>query len=324
MSHLLVTIDVECDKSRTWRTADPLRFRAVVDAIPNLLQPLFTRFGIRPTYLLSPEVIADDACCAVLRCVADAELGTHLHGEYIGPAPVAETLAGSMAAAMQGDYPPAIEQAKLAALTALFTKRLGSAPTAFRAGRYGVGPHSGRFLYELGYRVDSSVTPHLCWTNPRGQPQPDFRGCPERPYYVGPDHDLFTVGDSPLLEVPVTVLAKDVLPEARPVWPGAQAGEPVWFRPFYADERTLVDIVRHVANPAADAHPPRPLVMMFHNIELVADASPYTRSVADVRRYVDMLAIAFEAAVTAGFLPATLSEYQRFFERQHRRDARTR
>lgn len=306
MTRLLVTIDVECDKSPSWHTAVPLRFRGVTEAIPGLLQPLFARYGIRPTYLLSPEVLADDECVAVLRGLRDVELGTHLHGEYVGPPPEIDPPDESVTLAMQGDYPPEIERAKLRTLTDRFRERMGYAPTAFRAGRFGIGRHSGRWLYELGYRVDSSVVPHVCLRNPAGQPRPDFRACPERPYRAGPDHDLFTPGASPLLEVPITVLAADVLPAARPVWPGACSGEPVWFRPSYADAATLAEVVHRVA-----AQPGRPLVMMFHNIELVPDASPYARSDAEVRRCLDSLDAAFAAAIGARFQPVTMSEYER-------------
>jgi hypothetical protein len=318
LSHLLITIDVECDKSRTWRTADPVTFSGVLDAIPNRLEPLFKRHGVRPTYLLSPEVIANDDSRDVLDSLQNVELGAHLHGEYIGPPPVALPIAGSMSDAMQIDYPPHVEQAKLAALTTLFIERFGRAPISFRAGRFGVGRQTGPFLVELGYRVESSVTPHICWTNSKGEALPDFRACPEKPYRAGENDDLFVPGQSSLLEVPVTVLAPNSIEGSRPVWPGATAGQPIWFRPWYADEHTLVEVVRHVARANAHEPFPRPLVMMFHNVELVANASPYTRSAADVHRYLDMLAIAFEAALEEKFVPCTLHEYQQWFEESER------
>lgn len=313
MTHLLVTVDVECDKSRTWHTADPLAFRGVHVGIGERLQPLLRGLGARPTYLISPEVLADDAAVELLRGLknkGDAELGAHLHGEYIGPGPAVETLPGSRTEAMQADYAPEVERAKLAALTELFKIRVGSRATSFRAGRFGVGPATGRFLAELGYVVDSSVTPHVRWRDAG----PDFRGCPELPYFVGENHDLWTPGGSRLLEVPVTVLAAGCVPDARPVWASEPTREPTWFRPWYADEASLQAMVRRVADA-----PPRPLVMMFHNVELVADASPYTRSEADVERYLGMLRIACEAALAAGFVPATLSEYAAWWASEGRR-----
>ncbi len=314
MTHLLVTLDVECDKSPSWRSQDPLSFRAVTDAIPNLLQPLFRRFGVRPTYLLSPEVIEDAACVETLRGLSDVELGTHLHGEYIGPDPQFDTVAGSLTWAMQGDYSPEVERAKLARLTERFAQQFGYAPTSFRAGRFGIGPDTGRWLFELGYRVDSSVIPHVCLRNPEGIERPDFRHCPELPYFAGPHHDLFTAGGSMLLEVPVTILADGVLPNACPMWPGGKCGGPTWFRPIYSDTQTLAEIIQIVSTQ----QPGRPLVMMFHNIELVANASPYSRSEAEVERFLLLLESTFRAASEAGVTPVTLSE----FVEQYRRSGR--
>ena len=77
---LLVTIDTECDKSSNWRAASPVRFRSVTEVIPESLQPLFEDFGIRPTYFLSPEVIAHPESCAVLREARNVELAKRRGG----------------------------------------------------------------------------------------------------------------------------------------------------------------------------------------------------------------------------------------------------
>ena len=65
--------------------------------------------------------------------------------------------------AFQRDYPPDVEAAKLRDLTELFSRTFGRSPTSFRAGRFGIGPHSIPILEELGYLVESSVTPHMDW-----------------------------------------------------------------------------------------------------------------------------------------------------------------
>jgi hypothetical protein len=82
---LVITIDTEIDRSRDWSIANPPSFRSVLEAIADRLTPLFSRYGARPTYLLSPEVIEDDACVRCLRGLANVELGTHLHGDFVDP-----------------------------------------------------------------------------------------------------------------------------------------------------------------------------------------------------------------------------------------------
>jgi hypothetical protein len=129
--------------------------------VPERLQPHFERHGVRPTYLLSPEVLRDDACAALFRDLdGSAELGTHLHAEFIEPR---ASMTAERTDAFQGELPPFVEYGKLLNLTALFCKRFGRPPTSFRAGRYGLGRRTLRFLEQLGYLVDSSVTPHVWW-----------------------------------------------------------------------------------------------------------------------------------------------------------------
>ncbi|MGD0813047.1 MAG: glycosyltransferase [Verrucomicrobiota bacterium] len=299
-----MTIDTECDKSANWRTSDPLRFTGVTHAIPNRLQPLFGRAGVRPTYLLSPEVMTDPKSCEVLRSLSDVELTTHLHGEFMTPQIKTWNFAGTTTHDMQWEYPPELEQAKLAALTELFQQQIGRTPTSFRAGRFGISPHTGRWLRELGYLVDSSVTPHICWNSWVGEKRPDFRNFPERPYTVAPDGNIWTPGKSDFLEVPVTILPAGTVPANK-------APDPIWFRPWYSDGETLCNVLRYVVGEKAADGLCRPLVMMFHNVELIAGASPYPRTEAEVERYLQMLERVFDLAVKLGIKFCTLTEYYR-------------
>lgn len=301
-TRLLVTIDTECDKSSNWRTASPLTFRGVTETIPGRLQPLFARFGIRPTYLLSPEVMTHPESVETLRSIKDSELTTHLHGDYIVPQIKTWDFAGSITDEMQWEYGHELERAKMASLTELFRQQFGYQPLSFRAGRFGAGPHTGKILQDLGYRIDSSVTPHICWTSRRGEKRPDYRGYAEMPYTLGPEGDISKPGTGGLLELPVTILPAGAVAANNPA-------EPVWFRPWYSDADTLCRVMDHVL-----AQPPvngvaRPLVMMFHNVELLAGASPYPQTEVEVQRYLDMMARVFDLAARRGVKSCTMAEY---------------
>jgi len=300
-SYLMVTIDVEADSDKNWGTPEVLTFRNVLEAIPNRLQPLFAQYGVKPTYLISPEVLHSADCCAVLRNLACCELGTHLHVEDIPPEVV--TVGPTCPRrGMQWECRPEIEQRKLQNLTRLFTDTFGSSPRSFRAGRFGVGHHTGKFLMELGYRVDSSVTPNVRWKNHCGVPFPDFTNARELPYWVAADGDLFNSGDSLLLEVPLTIGAP-----GSPL--GAKGKSPVWFRPWYTPKKDLQHIVRKVARSKPEAGMRRPLVMMFHSMEVVAGASPYPQTKAEVEEYLDVLKAVFDMTAELGIKCCTLSEY---------------
>ena len=61
-------------------------FAGIHDGVRKRLHPLFLSMGAKPTYLLSPEIMRDEACVDVFRSIEhESELGTHLHGEYAEP-----------------------------------------------------------------------------------------------------------------------------------------------------------------------------------------------------------------------------------------------
>lgn len=300
---LIVTLDVERDYGPQWRTPSSLTFRSVLETLPGRFTALVSEFGVRPTYLLSGEVLENPECCAALAGLPDCELGTHLHGEYVAPerTPLALDDPRLRIEAMQWEYDAALERAKLGTLTGLFRQQFGRRPVSFRAGRFGIGPHTGQALRQLGYLVDSSVTPHVVWTSRDGSARPDFRAARTQPYWAA--DDLLTAGDGALLEVPVTILA-----------PGELAGQPLWLRPSYTPVPQLLALLEHVVR----REPTRPLVMMFHSMELVAGASPYAQSDADVDACFAALRAVFAKARALGVPSCTLQEYhaQRLHERQ--------
>jgi glycosyltransferase involved in cell wall biosynthesis/GT2 family glycosyltransferase len=303
---LIVSIDTECDKQPTWHCRSPLAFEGIHTGIGERLQPLFAEFGVRPVYFLSPEVLCDRQSVALLRTLDGVELAAHLHTDFILPRIKTWDFGTSIADDMQRDYDPDVEHAKMAVLTEMFAQQIGCRPVSFRAGRFGVSDRTGRILADLGYKVDSSVTPHIRWTDKAGLPVPDFRGAPEFPYRVAENGNLWQRGAGPLLEIPVTILPTGVVPANKPA-------EPVWFRPWYSDAETLAHVLRYVvAQPPKDGRA-RPLVMMFHNMEVIAGASPYPQTEADVTRYLDMLKRTFELADRLGVKTCTMQEYHREF-----------
>ena len=306
-TRLLVTLDVERDYGPDWRTPGAVTFASVTDALPRRLWPLCAAHGVRPTLFLSPEVLLAPAAVAVLTALPDCELGAHLHAEYVPPGPRPATWCDPSLriAAMQGDLAAADERARLATLTELFAQQCGRKPTSFRAGRFGAGPHTGAILADLGYAVDSSVTPGVCWRNAAGEKRPDYRALAHRPYRVAADGNLWRAGDGPLLEVPITIVPRAAI--------GRAGSEPAWLRPWFSDKATLLAILDAAARDEDAGRPWRALCMMFHSMELVAGASPYPQTDADVQRYLADLDAVFARARQLGFAGATISEFEREF-----------
>lgn len=311
-----VTLDVERDYGPSWATPRERTFRSVVEALPHRFAPLCARHGVRPTYLVSAEVLLDREAVATMRSLTDCELGAHLHAEYVPPGPRPGTWndPSLRISTMQCELEPEDERQRLATLTELFAQQIGHRPQSFRAGRFGASAHTGRFLTELGYAVDSSVSPGVLWTDGQGRARPDWRGLPFSPWRVHDDGDLRHAGRSPLHEIPVTVVPASVL--------GRNGDDPVWLRPWYSDRATMLAILERAARDEDRGAPWRTLCLMFHSMELVAGASPYAQNEAEVERVLADLEAVFARARELGFASATLTEATNALARSD--DVRTR
>ena len=165
------------------------------DSIPAQARAheIYDRFGIVPTYVIDYPVATKPAAVSFLKGLRDAgkaEIGAHLH-PWVTPPHEEEV---STFNSYHCNLPPALERAKIVAVTEAIERSFGERPTVFRAGRYGFGPNTGRALAELGYRVDCSFVPHSDFSADGG---PSFIGRPDRPHWLDEGRGL--------LEIPLTV-----------------------------------------------------------------------------------------------------------------------
>ncbi len=173
----MVVIDTE--EEFDWRVSPNPLSRSVtnVQALP-LVQAVFDRLGVMPAYLVDHPVASEPAAVAVLRGFAESgrcEIGAHLH-PWVTP-PVEEAVDSWHAFAC--NLPAELERRKLVTLTQAIGDAFGRAPRIFRAGNYGIGPHTPGFLAELGYGVDTSVVPY---TDFRPQGGPNFEDWTAAPF----------------------------------------------------------------------------------------------------------------------------------------------
>jgi hypothetical protein len=158
---VLVSIDTEEDN---WVPArENLRTENVIQ-LPRL-NSLLERLGARPTYFVAHSVAVADAGSRIIgdimRC-GFAEVGAHLHPWNTPPLDEAFVPRHTMLL----NIPGALQRAKLERLTLALEQCLGGwRPSAFRAGRWAIGPETVTALLECGYSIDSSVTPHTSWAD---------------------------------------------------------------------------------------------------------------------------------------------------------------
>jgi hypothetical protein len=261
-----------------------MAFEGVHVGIVSRLQPLFESYGAKPTYLVSPEVIRDERSAQELRAIgASCELGAHLHGEYAEPGAWEPEVTRDF----QRDYEGDVEKQKLAYLTDQFIKAFEYQPVSFRAGRFGIGQRTIGILEDLGYSVESSVTPNVDWSA-AGSPGLSFEGSPTQPYRPARE-DPSRPGESAILEIPITIRRR--LLNAVPGL--GKRIEPRWLRPTWTSGEALIRLAEDEISDARRTQPGRPVVLnaMLHNTEVIPEASPYADSEVDARAILDRLRI---------------------------------
>jgi hypothetical protein len=254
---------------------------------PLMHERVFDEFGIVPSYMVDWPVATTPASVATLRGLLEAgrcEIGAHLH-PWVSP-PYEEEV--SRFNSYAGNLPRQLEYDKLRLLTEAVTDAFGAQPLAFKAGRYGLGPHTGDAIARLGYQVDASVVPYSSFTDDGG---PDFRGYDEHPYW-------FEAGQRQLLELPVTTGYAGWL---RKYGPGLyETAQQPWARTMrmggilarsHALER--IRLSPEVASAAEMRRLTSALLdggcgvfsLTYHSPSLEPGHTPYVRSKADLERF---------------------------------------
>src|SRR5689334_23202693 len=170
--HLLVGIDTEGDNQWDAAARAQQRFENIY-ALPRL-HTLFSRHGVRPTYVITYPVATDPRSIDVirgLRAQGDCEIGAHHHVWETPPFSDADVREHGYAA----NLPLGQFEAQLAALTGAITDAFGTAPVSYRSGRFGFSAAHVAALEKCGYEVESSVTPLFYEGHKNG---PDFVEAP--------------------------------------------------------------------------------------------------------------------------------------------------
>lgn len=259
--YLAVTIDTETD-SRRWKPEFPYTLRNI-KAIPKL-QKLFDRYGVRPTYLITYPVARDLESAKILRNITDrCEVGSHLH-------PWTSPPFSSEKERFELSYPHRsnLEREKLLNLTQTIEEVFGRRPLSYRAGRYGFDEESRKVLKELGYLVDTSVTPTMSWSSDGG---PDFSGIKNtQPYIL-----------EGILEVPISIAVKGASfagynglpPKIKGILRRLGIVKTVWLRPSFSSFEEMKWLADSLLDRGVSV-----FTMMFHSNELLAGTSPYIKT----------------------------------------------
>ena len=311
----LITIDTEGDN--LW--SGPAEITTENSRALPRFQALCEQYGLKPVYLTNYEMV----CCAafvefardVLRRDA-GEVGAHLH-PWNSPPLRPLTSDDHACRPYVTEYPPDVIHEKVRFLTRLLEATFEVKMISHRAGRWGFDGLYARALIENGYAADCWVTPGVSWKsslgNPAGVGGPDYTDCPGEPYFLSLE-DVCRPGDSPLLEVPVTIRAASPAPveRLRQALPprsiprralGRRWPPLTWLRPNGRNRAAMLRLLRQSAEDGSTC-----VEFMLHSSELMAGGSPnFPDREAVERLYVDLDAVFavagkyFRSTTLAGF-----------------------
>lgn len=275
-----------------------------VEAIPRF-QAMCEALGAHPVYLVDWPIVQDPRAVAIIGDAVrrgTAEVGVQLH-PWVNP-PFDEEV--SVRNSFAGNLPPALEAAKFMGLRDAIEAAFAAAPLIYRAGRYGLGPHTAALLKRAGIRIDTSVRPLFDYS-PHGGP--DYSNHPITPYWADAGRSL--------LEVPLTSTFSGPLRQLGPVIHRAQRHVPTFFSGFsrfrllerialtpegVSSEEALrgIDIALGKGLPL--------LVLSFHSPSLAAGHTPYARDTAAVERLYEWFAAVYADLAARGVRSTTVAE----------------
>ncbi len=188
-TRFVVFVDTEEEFDWSRPLARDNRSVAAIAALPEA-HARFAAAGVPLALMVDHPVATDRRAIDLIGplLTGGTAVGTQLH-PWVNP-PFDEPLTPGNSFA--GNLPRELEAAKLKTLTDAIEAAFGTRPTAYRAGRYGLGPASFDLLASLGYRLDSSMRPGFDYADEGG---PDFTAL---------GNNAFRIGS--LVELPLTTI----------------------------------------------------------------------------------------------------------------------
>jgi hypothetical protein len=191
----------------------------------------------------------------------------------------------------------------LVALTEAIAAAFGTRPTAYRAGRYGLGPASFDLLAKHGYRLDSSMRPGFVYA---GQGGPDFAAL---------DNHAFRRDG--IVELPLTTVftgaargggmglyqAAGAIPKGRGVLARLRLLQRIPLTPEGIPVREALEAIRVAVGEGV-----RVLNFAFHSPSLAPGHTPYVRDEGELRLFWDWWDQVLAELDRRGAKPAGLDE----------------
>jgi hypothetical protein len=261
--------------------------------------------GVSPVYLVDWPIANDPLAREIIGeavGAGKAEVGVQLHPWVNPPHHEEVNTYNSFAGNLQEE----LEASKFRRLRDAIEAGFGAAPRIYRAGRYGLGPHTARLLSESGIAIDSSVRARYDYSEGHG---PDYSRHPVTPYWTDPERKL--------LELPLTTVFWGLLRRQGqrlfpltakfPLLGGLLSRLGLLERIGLTPEGVSEEEALRAIDIALDDELPV-LVLSFHSPSLAAGLTPYVRSEEDLDALYDWLRTVFAYLGSRGVRPTTIEE----------------
>jgi len=312
--HLVITIDTEEDN---WGDYTNTSYSVEnIKRIPSL-QKIFNEYNVIPTYLVTYPVATNRESIAILKNLLQqgkCEIGMHCHPWSTPPFEEERNPYNSMLCNLPYD----LQRKKLGTLHETIVRNFGIRPTSFRAGRWGYSASVATAISELGYAVDTSITPFTDWTEYHG---PDFSKMTPQPYRFRIPDVFKSLNDGEMTEVPASIgylqnnfdwcgsidqrLNQKLgrILRLKGILFKLNLMTKVWLSPETSDAFRMMQLTSVLISKKFEV-----VNMFFHSTSLMAGLSFFVKTKNDERQFLNSIREYFTFTTEAGLRPVKLSE----------------
>ena len=318
MNKFIITIDTEKDNGWEWNPGKPITTENV-GFIPRF-QTLCEKYGFKPTYLSTYEIICDSRFTNFAKDKQNkglCEVGIHPHPESTPPyyqlTPRTDIEPGHE---FLKEYPSEIILDKLLSIKEQYIETFGCDPTSHRAAKWGMDEVYFQQLEKIGIRFDCSVTPGRNWNESKGYSE---NSC-------GPDYSKssrvpFVVPDTSILEIPLSTCKdhrytfnyhKRIKKNIRNMYRAIKGMGFYWLRPNGKNLEDMLYVVDSISKSPMDY-----LMFMMHSSEMMPGGSPTFDTEEKIENMYSDIETVF-LKVAEKYEGITLSDYgESFLRKKH-------
>lgn len=310
--YLTITIDVEEDNWGQYHVKNPELTN--IEKIP-ILQSIFDRFGIKPTYLITYPVATDYKSVSILKKILDndrCEIASHIHPWNTPPFEEEVDDRNTILC----NLPKELQYKKIEALHEKIFKNFGVEPISFRSGRWGYDENVAENILKLNYKVDTSILSFTDWSDIYG---PNYS-------MIFPKTFKYCIEKNnsqklQLLEVPGTVgymnqnfkLCNDIhnfvdknklkIFMMDGLFDHIQFIKKIWLSPETTNLNHMIKLVNNMVTNGYDL-----VNMFFHSATLIPGYSPFVKNTDEEKVFIQKIERFIEYISENNLKPIKLSE----------------